>query len=625
MKNSNFLIVSMIIFSLLIGVYSNFSRFNEDSGTSIFDDNKLNLSQDSTLIFGVRMGLIDLDPHYAWDQFSFSAIEQVCEGLFAHNYSDPSNDIIPRLASDYGTWSIDGLNYTVSIKHNITFHDGTAFNASAIKWNYERLLHLMNFTGTLPSGSYATPLKVVYSWPDDTLIINRTEEIDPFTIRFVLNRPFGALEALLCFSGSFILSTSTTSPMNQIDTITGDLIGTGPFTFESHIPDNETLLQANNNYWRAPPEIDSLIYAVYHDPIELNNALLEGDIDVLINPLPSYLEVFNESSNIDVIDQKGRSLVSYYIGINNNQINQTFREAISYAIDYDYVINSLREGVADRLKSPIPNGVIYSNYSLNFPILNISHGRKVMQSMGYGIGLMTDQEWEEAKFVSYNYTYINFSSFYSSLFLTLNNNLSKIGIEIVDAGVSSWVDYLYMLLDIPPFSRDMLQLFTYGWYPDFNDPSQLINVLYSNTTADFNVVQYNGGFGGFEPYNKNNDVQLLMEKAINITDKSDRKRIYDKIQKLMIERDYPAIWLFTPKLYVAYNNGLEGFKKNTFCTINEDNEASLKGDMIYVTWKAETQENGSSIPGYSPVIFSIIFLVSIYYIYRRKNKILRLN
>jgi peptide/nickel transport system substrate-binding protein len=629
MKRSNFLIIAMITISLLMGVVSNFSRFNENIGTT-FDSNKLKLSQESELVFGVRAALYDLDPHYAWDPYSFSIIEQVCEGLFTYNYSDPSNEIMPRLASDYGTWSIDGLNYTVSVKPNITFHDGTALNASAIKWNFERLLYLMNYTGTLPPELYASRLDMIYSWADDTPFINRTEEIDPFTIRFVLNRPFGAFEALLCFPASYILSPSSTSPINQIDTITGDLIGTGPFMFESYTLDTQVILQANTNYWRAPPEIEALIYDVYHDGTELNNALLDGDIDVLVNPLPSYLEVFNQSANITIVDQKGRSWLSFYIGMNNNHINQTFREAISYAVDYDFIINDLRQGIAERLKSPVPNGVLYSNYSLNYPYLNISHARKVMQSIGFGNSSMTDEEWEAAKFVSFNFTYFNGTSFYRSLFHLLKNNLSRIGIEILDAGLEYWHDFLFMLMDSPPYSRDWLQLFVIYWYPDFNDPSQIINILFNNSTGvgNLNVAQYNGGFGGFEPYNKNDDVQLLMEKAINITDRNERHRIYNKIQKLMLERDYPMVWLYTPKLYVAFNNDLEGFQKNTFCTVNEDDEASLKGDMIYIKWKADTPENGENgpfIPGYSTVIFSVIFLIFIYSIYRRRNKILKFN
>ena len=183
-----------------------------------------------------------------------------------------------------------------------------------------------------------------------------------------------------------------------------------------------------------------------------------------------------------------------------------------------------------------------------------------------------------------------------------------------------------MMVDEPPFSRDMLQLFVFSWYPDYNDPSQLINVLFSNETNSLNVAEYNGGYGGFKPYNMGEDVQLLMEKALNITNKSEKNLIYNKIQKLIIERDYPVLWMFTPKLYVAYKNNLEGFQENTFCTLNEDNEASLKADMIFLKWKINhVLVLEPIIPGYPPVIFSMIFIIFIYKILRKRYKILKIN
>ena len=208
----------------------------------------------------------------------------------------------------------------------------------------------------------------------------------------------------------------------------------------------------------------------------------------------------------------------------------------------------------------------------------------------------------------------------------MQNNLSKIGIKLEDTGTDIWVDYIMMMVDEPPFSRDMLQLFVFSWYPDYNDPSQLINVLFSNETNSLNVAEYNGGYGGFKPYNMGEDVQLLMEKALNITNKSEKNLIYNKIQKLIIERDYPVLWMFTPKLYVAYKNNLEGFQENTFCTLNEDNEASLKADMIFLKWKINhVLVLEPIIPGYPPVIFSMIFIIFIYKILRKRYKILKIN
>ncbi|MHA2281888.1 MAG: ABC transporter substrate-binding protein [Promethearchaeota archaeon] len=626
MKKSYILMMFSILVSFSVIISSNYTMLNKNNiyFNRTFNANEIRLSDVPPLIFGIYHLPHDIDPHYAWDPYSLNIIEQACEALFTYNYSDAYSTIIPHLASDYGTWSIDGLNYTVSVHQNVTFHDGTPFNASAIQWNYNRLSYLMNITGTLPAFEPTSQFKVVYLWPDDTPIINRTEIVDTFTIRYVLNRPYAALEGLLCFSGSFMLSPTSTDPVNRIETTTGNLVGTGPYVYENYITDVEVTFQAYNNYWKANPEINSLVFTIYDNSIELNNALLNGDIDVLMNPLPSYLDFFNSSPNISVIDQEKGSWTSYYIGMNNNHINQTFREAISYAIDYDYIINTYKNGSAERLKSPVPKGVLYSNYSLNVPYLNLSHARQVMKSMGFGVGFTTETEWETATFATFNVTYMNVSSVYSSWALLLMNNLSKIGIQIEDAGLETWVDYILMLMNEPPYSRDMLQLFMIGWVPDFNDPSQLFNVLFNNSTSSnlFNFAQYNGGYGGFEPYDKDNDVQLLMESALEITDKDERKQIYNKIQELIVERDFPVAWLFTPKVYMAYNNKLDGLQEHTFCNVDENDKASLKGDIIYLTWKSIPTNGGSgpSIPGYSPMIFSIIFLAYVTIILRKNKK-----
>lgn len=625
MKKYYSFIIFLILTSLVASLWSNFSQiyYRNEGSDPDFDKNELALSQESTLIFGVMSGPYQIDPHFAWDPYSMNIIEQACEGLFAYNYSDPCESIIPRLATDYGTWSPDGLNYTVPVGQNVRFHDGTPFNATAIEWNYNRFSYLANFTGTLPPFEYPSQLEVVYSWSDGMPIINRTEALDLYTIRYVLNRPYSALEALLCFSGSYILSPTSTDPMNEIDISTEEVVGTGPYVYENYIADTKVTFHAYENYWRTPAEIDSLIFSINYDSIELNDALINGDIDVLMNPLPSYLDVFNESATIDLIDDTKSSWTMYYIGMNNKQIDVKFREAISYAIDCDYIISTFRNGLAEKLKSPLPNGILYSNYTLNTPYLNITHAREVMKSMGYGVSFTTEQEWESATFATFNVTYLNVSSFYSSLADTVISNLTKIGIKIEDAGLDSWLEYISMLTDSPPYHKDMLQLYFLGWVPDYNDPSQIINVLFSNRTTINNFAQYNGGYGGFTPYDEDYDVQLLMEQALVITDKNERGNIYNKIQKLMIERDFPVAWLFTPKSYVAYNNDLEGFQEYTLSTVDDNNDASIKGDLIYLKWKSISGGAKPEIPGYPPIFISVIFVIYIYSILQKNYKKIR--
>ncbi|GAG99671.1 unnamed protein product, partial [marine sediment metagenome] len=116
-------------------------------------------------------GIGDLDPHFTWELTSMGVIEQVCEGLYAYDLGDPSLRITPRLALDHGTWSASNLEYTVHLRQGITFHDGTLFDAYAVKFSFDRLKYFMTEGG---GSNVTTPLKGLYYFKGQP-IINRVE------------------------------------------------------------------------------------------------------------------------------------------------------------------------------------------------------------------------------------------------------------------------------------------------------------------------------------------------------------------------------------------------------------------------------------------------------------------
>ncbi|MFX1402702.1 MAG: ABC transporter substrate-binding protein, partial [Promethearchaeota archaeon] len=236
---------------------------------------------DATFIVGVRAGPFDLDPHVAWDSWSYQTIDQVCEGLYGYNYSDPEMPIIPYLATADGVWSPDGLNYTIPLRSGVTFHDGAPFNASAVKFSFDRLRYLI--------GNDISFLDGLYNFTDGTPIINRTEVIDAYTIRFVLNAPYSPLQALLCFSASYILSPKSTPATTNIDTATGDLVGTGPFVYDNYSIDLEVNFHAYSNYWRGKADIELMKFKVYSNPDDRMAALVTGEVDFIDEVLPDWV------------------------------------------------------------------------------------------------------------------------------------------------------------------------------------------------------------------------------------------------------------------------------------------------------------------------------------------------
>jgi len=118
MKKKNkaeFLVLMLLIsiftgFSGLLNVSQSKKKITEleeiDSKNTIKHTNDYPI--DIPFIYGTQNDLYALDPQDAWDRGSFDVIQQVCEGLFGYNFSDPEMAIIPYLATVDGVWCLMG-------------------------------------------------------------------------------------------------------------------------------------------------------------------------------------------------------------------------------------------------------------------------------------------------------------------------------------------------------------------------------------------------------------------------------------------------------------------------------------------------------------------------------------
>ncbi|KKM64034.1 hypothetical protein LCGC14_1505450 [marine sediment metagenome] len=560
----------------------------------------------NTLVVGTMYGPIDLDPIYAWDSASIDVIDQVVEGLYAYDLGDPSLALIPRLASAMGTWNVGATEYTVPLRTGVKFHDGTDFNAYAVVAHWDRIEWALNTTGS--NTVVVTQVAELYKFPDGTPIVDHVTDNGDNTVTFFLNGPYIPFVALLCFSASYIQSpTYITSLSNTyIDTSTEIIVGTGPFKYISYEAGVEVLFDAFDDYWGGRATLDHIVLSEIIDANARNAALLSGDIDLLLVPMNAMLQVYNFTTGI-TLEQGPLGTVTQYLGMNNNLINRTWREAISYAIDYEYILDELRLGNAERMKSPIPQGIMYADDTNAVATLDLVHARTIMQSMGFGVGfnINNDAEWEAASFKTYNYTYNIGNSFREDMLVLLQDNLAKIGITITDAG-GTWPAFVDRLNDVPAGARNELELFFIGWGPNYNDPSNFINPLFTNRSVASNAADYNGYLAAIEdgrdPFALNDNVQLLMEAAISETNAVTRAGYYGRIQELLTTRDFPWAFCYVSKSFRAYVDGMTGYDLNpmgrewwypiSFTSIADslsittpDSSSSWKIDTIHsITW-----------------------------------------
>jgi glutathione transport system substrate-binding protein len=124
-----------------------------------------------------------MDPYDANDTLSLAVAKSFYEGLFGFDQNMKIHDV---LATSYQA-SPDGLTYTIKLRPDVKFQDGTPFDAAAVKANFDRV--------TDP----ANKLKRYNLFS----VIQKTEVVDPTTVKFTLKYPFSAFINTLAHPSSF--------------------------------------------------------------------------------------------------------------------------------------------------------------------------------------------------------------------------------------------------------------------------------------------------------------------------------------------------------------------------------------------------------------------------------------
>ncbi|MFX0074634.1 MAG: ABC transporter substrate-binding protein, partial [Candidatus Hermodarchaeota archaeon] len=307
------LIGGLILSSITITLFN--PQFSNEFYNNLKDDQfNLHTSQNKTFIVGTLDGPTDLDPVHALDSASTGVIYQVAEGLFMHDLSDPELKIVPILAANYGVWDITRMHYTIPLRQGVTFHDGTNFNASSVKWNFERINWFLNATGDI--NTTRTKCQFLWKLPNGSLILDQMNPVtinNEYSITINLAGSYTILESLLCYVNAYILSPASTPKNTVINTTSGDLVGTGPFVYDYYIADNEVRFHRWDSYWRETAFLDEMIFVIIDDSYTRSNALLNGSIHYLIGYYSGLLPTFRDDPEIIVEENKVSSLGYYYI------------------------------------------------------------------------------------------------------------------------------------------------------------------------------------------------------------------------------------------------------------------------------------------------------------------------
>ena len=313
-------------------------------------------------------------PALVSDGNSLYVAAQVVQGLVGLQPGTIST-IIPVLASALPTVSADGKTYTFTLRTGVKFSDGTPFNATAVKFNYDRWKAFPK--GDLQDNDYYYGA-VFGGFGDASNIVSVTADDAANTAVFTLKNPqsnFLLSQTLQVFGIESPTALQTmnadTTPIANNKYAQGsaaeDMIGTGPFMFKEWVVGDHVTVVKNPNYWDTAnaAHLDTIIFkSNLGDSTAKLQALQSGGIDLAETIAPADT-TSAKNSGLAIID-RGQSCNLGYLGLNQSltktgaatiYADKNVRLAVAYALNKQQYIDSLYGGQGKVPQSWMPSAI----------------------------------------------------------------------------------------------------------------------------------------------------------------------------------------------------------------------------------------------------------------------------
>ena len=195
---------------------------------------------------------------------------------------------VPELATEWGV-SDDGLTWTLTLRDDVFFHDGTPMTSEDVKYTLELYRDTADFA-YLPS------------YPD---VFHTIEAPDATHVTMTADSPIGNFESRMAFI--YVIPKHIWEP--AIAALDGDpvafeneeMIGTGPFKMVENVQDESTELASNEDYWKGAPFVDGLIFQTITNGDARVAALTNGDIDLIVDLPTTAVPGLNNNDEVTVV------------------------------------------------------------------------------------------------------------------------------------------------------------------------------------------------------------------------------------------------------------------------------------------------------------------------------------
>jgi ABC-type transport system substrate-binding protein len=323
MQNRSFITTTAVVFCLVVIV--GFAGTTAQAGKA-----------DNTLVFGQSIPVTDLGPAYM-AFLRYPAGYEVGFVLYDRLVTfDDELNFKPQLAESWEI-SADQKQMIFKLRQGVKFHDGTPFNAEAVKFNIERMMDVKRNSTNRPLWSP----------------IAGAEVIDTYTVAINTKEPFALLLNTLAH-GSGAMVSPTAIWKNGDESMTLKPVGAGPFMLDSFKPGQEVTVKAFPDYWAGKPKLEKIVFKYIPEAPTRISALKTGSVDV-IDAIPSHMvSGLKKSPNLQVLSKPGlRPMGLAILTTREPYTDIRVRKALNYAVPVKTIADRIFFGYAKASDSPL--------------------------------------------------------------------------------------------------------------------------------------------------------------------------------------------------------------------------------------------------------------------------------
>lgn len=446
-----------------------------------------------------------LDPHRSGLAVAVRVIRTIYDSLVVQL---PDNTIKPWLATE---WSVseDGKSYTFKLRQDVKFHDGTLFNAEAVKYNFDRILD--------PETKAANAAALLRPYES-------SEVIDEYTIQLNLSSPSRAF--LTNLSQALLGIVSPTAAKEYGDQFGKNPVGTGPFKFVSW-EENADLKVTRYDDYKWAPELVSNKGAAYLDQITFKivpeeatriGSVQSGQILAAETIPPQNIASFESDPNGQLFKVNTVGLpYTLFFNLTHEPWNELkARQAVQSAVDVESIVKTLYLGTYDQAWSPLSPGILGYDESLENGIKpDLDKANQLLDELGWLKGADGIRE-KDGKNLTLHYVDVTPNrEKRNDIAVIIQHQLKAIGIEVEVEITKDYRTVIYTNHDYDLYGNSQVNSDPNALYPIYHstDPNGPLSLSKLNDPA----------------------IDKLLEQGLIEPDDVKREEIYKEVQNYIID------------------------------------------------------------------------------------------